>query len=211
MAKQPCERLGLRGGRSFVDFGEDFADGNADRCSGQGEAVALERHWSALAVNGPDVARDGVDDPDGGHAHAGVLLHALEDAAEAILGGEDFDAEDGGVRKHRLDRRARGEHTNVRDADSSRAYPDPQLRDGAQLPLRSELPEDGGDGGLNQPVLLLTQSTLLNFTVDVIAIGAVHGMQVLLHRDVGRGGHGDSMTRISARIAPDLTRSVNLR
>lgn len=164
---------------------EDVVEVEEDGGAGDGEAGLL-RPGAALAEARGAGAR--VDDPDGFDAHALVVACAVLEIGIGVVGGEDFDYEEGRVDEDLGLRNERGED-EVGDADAGGANLDALLGQYNHRPFSFVCSKPDGEKRLNSCVFPLAHVTLLEFAIDEVAVGPVARCEVLRDGELGGVRH----------------------
>jgi hypothetical protein len=123
----------------------------------------------------------------------GVVVDALLETVEAVFGREDLDGDEGWALDDGVGGVGAAEDGHIGDAEACGGDLDADLGAGDDVPIEPVGIEDGNEDGLQEAVRTFSHISLLDLAVDVVAVGAVGGAEVLADRDEGGGCHGDSI------------------
>jgi hypothetical protein len=150
-----------------------------------------------LAIRSPCTAGFGIENPDVLDAEGDVIVDAVLKTAQPVFRRKNFDHDQLGMLDDRLPWSIRAEHRNIWHTESRPFDLRPYICHRPHAPCVAVLDEEMTQQDLQIPVIVFAQVPLLDFSVNVVAVGPVTGVEILLYRHDrlvdGKRGHGDIM------------------
>ncbi len=196
--------------REVIEFSIELDEWDANGCSGNGEGIFGEV-LDTLSGDEPCAATDRIHQPDILDAHGEIILDALGHAGKRVFGGKDLDANQGWNTEDRTWCDTCSDGADVGDAKACGGDLDALFREWTKAPLTAVVKENREEEALDGCMRCLAQVALLDFAVDIVAVRAVGGGEILADRDEDGRGHGFSMRRYPATRQGKLDGSRKMR
>jgi hypothetical protein len=137
----------------------------------------------ALRRSDVALAQPGVDDPDVFDAHHLKFVNFFLKVHQRVVLRKDLDADERGKTNNFVARVRAAENADVGNAEAGRARLDAAFGQRPNRPRLSICMKDRAKNRLQMSMRLFAHISFLQFTVDVVAVGLVGGLQVLAERD----------------------------
>ena len=131
----------------------------------------------------------GIDDPDVGDAELEIIVHAILHADYGVLRGHHFDAEIGRAREDFYFREGHFRYDDIGNPDAIGADSHAKFWKRLQQLGCLGTVKPGCDLALGIAVFSFSRVSLQNFTLDEVAVGAIAGAQVFVHRNECADAH----------------------
>src|SRR5271165_1882844 len=172
-------RLWFEARGALFQFSEDDGEVNGDR-----GVLDLEGHGFDPASTGAVIATPGlgIHHPDVSNSHLAIVGKSLLVARYAVFGRQHFDYGNGWPQQYLIRVLIAGNQADVGNAEARGRDLHSQFRESPYVPFLAVIAKPLDERALHFRMIEFSHISLLNLAIDVVAIRAVAGVQIVADR-----------------------------